>query len=104
MPSPALSRSTWSDETVCVVGAGYVGLTTAVGLAEDGRHVRLVEIDEARLRLLREGRAPIHEPGLEEVLTRVLRTGHLRVVGDIHEGMDGAGIGVIAVGTPPTVD
>jgi UDPglucose 6-dehydrogenase len=104
MPSPALSRSTWSDEIVCVVGAGYVGLTTAVGLAEDGRHVRLVEIDEARLRLLRDGRAPIHEPGLEEVLTRVLRTGHLRVVGDIHEGMDGAGIGVIAVGTPPTVD
>ena len=66
MPSPVVSRSTCSDHTVCVVGAGNVGLTTAVGLAQDRRHARLVEIDEARLRLLRDGRAPIHEPGLDE--------------------------------------
>jgi UDPglucose 6-dehydrogenase len=104
MPSPLASTSVCSDDTVCVIGAGYVGLTTAVGLAEDGRHVRLVEIDETRLQLLRDGRAPIHEPGLDEVLTRVLRTGHLRVVRDITEGMDAAGIAIIAVGTPPTVD
>src|SRR5260221_294029 len=56
MPPTPLPTSTCSDETVCVIGAGYVGLTTAVGLAEEGRHVRLVEIDEVRLELLREGR------------------------------------------------
>ncbi len=104
MPSAPLALSTCSDQTVCVIGAGYVGLTTAVGLAEDGRQVRLLEIDEARLQLLREGRAPIHEPGLDEVLTRVLRAGHLEVVQDITEGMAGAGIAITAVGTPPTVD
>jgi UDPglucose 6-dehydrogenase len=87
-----------------VIGAGYVGLTTAVGLAEEGRQVRLVEINEARLASLRAGRPPIHEPGLDELLARVLHTGHLQVVSGIHEGMDGAGIAIIAVGTPPTAD
>ncbi|MGH7750314.1 MAG: hypothetical protein ACREQ5_36915, partial [Candidatus Dormibacteria bacterium] len=104
MSASPLLVSACSDGIVCVIGAGYVGLTTAVGLAENGRHVRLVEIDETRLQLLREGRAPIHEPGLDEVLARVLRSGHLQVVQDIAEGMDRAGIAIIAVGTPPTVD
>jgi UDPglucose 6-dehydrogenase len=87
-----------------VIGAGYVGLTTAVGLAEEGRDVRLVEIDHARLEMLRMGRAPIHEPGVDELLARVLRSGHLRVMPDIQEGMERAGIAIIAVGTPPTLD
>jgi NAD(P)-dependent dehydrogenase (short-subunit alcohol dehydrogenase family) len=49
-----------------VVGVGYVGLATAVGLAEHGRDVVLVERDPDRLAALAEGRIPFHEPGLPE--------------------------------------
>src|SRR5450756_1049340 len=49
-----------------VVGAGYVGIATAVGLAEQGRSVVLVEQDPARLTALADGRIPFHEPGLPE--------------------------------------
>lgn len=47
-----------------VVGAGYVGIATAVGLAEQGRDIALVEQDPARLTALADGRTPFHEPGL----------------------------------------
>jgi len=90
-----------ADHTVCVVGAGYVGLVTAACLAESGREVHLVEIDERRLAALRAGRAPIHEPGLDELLGAVLGQ-RLSVTGDIAEAMRGASIAIIAVGTPPT--
>ena len=93
--------TTGARETVCVVGAGYVGLTTAVCLAETGHDVRLVEIDAARLAVLGAGRAPIHEPGVDELLTAALRCGRLRVGADLIEAMAGASIAVIAVGTPP---
>jgi UDPglucose 6-dehydrogenase len=92
----------FSDSTVCVVGAGYVGLVTAAGLAENGRNVQVVEIDPGRLASLRAGRAPIHEPGLDELLTASIGNGRLSVTDDIAEGVDGAGIVIIAVGTPPT--
>jgi UDP-glucose/GDP-mannose dehydrogenase family, NAD binding domain len=49
-----------------VVGAGYVGIATAVGLAEQGRDIVLVEQDPARLAALADGRIPFHEPGLPE--------------------------------------
>ncbi len=88
-------------ETVGVIGAGYVGLTTAVCLADVGHDVRLVETDPARLAALGAGRAPIHEPGVDELLTAALGSGRLRVGADITEAMAGASIAVIAVGTPP---
>ena len=49
-----------------VVGAGYVGIATAVGLAEQGRDIVLVEQDPNRLAALSDGRIPFHEPGLPE--------------------------------------
>jgi UDPglucose 6-dehydrogenase len=93
-----------SDEVVCVVGAGYVGLVTGVCLADAGRTVRLVEIEPRRLERLRAGRCPIHEPGLEEMLQRLLAAGRLQVGGDIAVGVREAGVVMIAVGTPPAED
>lgn len=93
-----------AGEVVCVVGAGYVGLVTAVCLADAGRTVHLVEIEPRRLDMLRAGRCPIHEPGLEELLRSVLAESRLRVTGDIAEGVRDAGVVMIAVGTPPTED
>lgn len=87
-----------------MVGAGYVGLVTGACLAEIGHRVHLVEIDPGRLAALREGRAPIHEPGLEELLRRVIAEGRFEVFGDIGAALGGAGIVMVAVGTPPTED
>src|SRR5437588_6802377 len=93
-----------TDEVVCVVGAGYVGLVTAVCLADSGRTVYLVEIEPRRLERLRAGACPIHEPGLEEMLQRLLAAGRLHVSGDITVGVREAGVVMIAVGTPPAED
>ncbi len=98
------SPGTVDDSRVCVVGAGYVGLVTAAALAESGRQVRVVEQDAARRAALREGRSPIHEPGLDELLARLVESGSLCVCDDVAEAMRGAGIAMVAVGTPPLPD
>ena len=49
-----------------VVGAGYVGLTTAVGFAQLGHRVTVHDIDAGRIESLQAGRVPIFEPGLED--------------------------------------
>jgi UDPglucose 6-dehydrogenase len=89
---------------ICVIGAGYVGLVTAVCLADSGVHVRLVDVDIARLEMIRGGRTPIHEPMLDELLTSVIERGTLSLHGDIVTGMRGASIAMFAVGTPQLAD
>jgi len=54
---------------VCVVGTGYVGLTTGVSLAFLGHDVTCVEIDQNKVDMLRAGRCPIYEPGMEDLLS-----------------------------------
>ena len=51
-----------------VVGAGYVGLVTTACMAALGHDIIAMDVDEAKIRLLREGKIPIHEPGLDELL------------------------------------
>ena len=87
-----------------MVGAGYVGLVTAACLADAGVDVRLLDIDAARLDMLRKGRAPIHEPMLDELLIEVLGNGRLELHEDAAAAMDGAQIIMLAVGTPPLSD
>ena len=89
------------DRVICVIGAGYVGLVTAAGLAELGREVRVVEIDPERLAAVSAGRTPIYEPGLDGLLEAVVASGRLRAVETMNEGVTGAGIVIVAVGTPP---
>jgi UDPglucose 6-dehydrogenase len=89
-----------SDMSVCVVGGGCVGLVTAAALADSGRDVRLLESNPSRAAALQCGRAPISEPGLDELLARVVAGGRLRTTGSAADAMDGAGVAVVAVGTP----
>jgi UDPglucose 6-dehydrogenase len=96
MASPA------DDRVICVIGAGYVGLVTAAGVAEMGREVRVVEVDAERRAAVAAGRSPIHEPGLDELLSAVVGSGALRAAETMGEGVAGAGIIIVAVGTPPT--
>jgi UDPglucose 6-dehydrogenase len=85
---------------VAIIGAGYVGLVTAAGLAAAGNTVSILEISGRRLDALRAGRVPFHEPGLQEIVGRCLQAGTLRASGDGAEALAGAELVMICVGTP----
>ena len=81
-----------------VVGAGYVGIATAVGLAEKRREIVLVERDAGRLEALVDGRIPFHEPGLPEAYAAQHAAGQIVPSAEIpRNGLD---LIVICVGTP----
>jgi UDPglucose 6-dehydrogenase len=86
---------------IAVIGTGYVGLTTAVCLAELGHQVVGVDIDEAKVARLRSGEATIYEPGLEELMRETQKSGRLVFTSDYREGIPAADFVFIAVGTPP---
>ena len=81
-----------------VVGAGYVGIATAVGLAEQGRDILLVEQDPGRLAALLDGRTPFHEPGLPDAYAAQHAAG--RIVPSAGIPGDSLDLIVICVGTP----
>jgi UDPglucose 6-dehydrogenase len=85
---------------LAVVGAGYVGLVTGTCLAESGKDVVCVDVDEAKIRTLRAGRSPIYEPGLEELIQRNAREGRLEFSTDLAAAVGRAEVVFIAVGTP----
>ena len=81
-----------------VLGAGYVGVATAVGVAERGHAVILVEQDAGRLAALLDGRVPFHEPGLPVAYAVQHAAGQIVPSAEIPgEGLD---LIVICVGTP----
>jgi UDPglucose 6-dehydrogenase len=85
---------------VAVVGAGYVGLTTATCLADLGNEVCAVEIDHEKVRALKRHRLPFYEPGLQEVLERNARAGRLRFTTSYAEAIPTAEFAFLAVPTP----
>lgn len=91
------ARSQGPELRITIVGAGYVGLVTAVGLAELGHRIELVETRPDRLAALHAGRVPFYEPGVQDALTRHLERGRL-VVAAVPDGR--ADAAMICVGTP----
>src|SRR3954467_9537039 len=89
-----------NQEPIGVIGTGYVGLVTAAGFAELGNEVYCIDIDAAKIEGLREGRLPIYEPGLEELVAR--HRDRLHFSTDIAEALEHARLLFVAVGTPPT--
>lgn len=85
---------------ISVVGAGYVGLTTAACLAQIGHDVFCSESDEEKLRKLQDGVVPIFEPGLDTIIAKAVRDGRL-AFGSSVEAIHRAQIIFICVGTPP---
>ncbi|MGB2581115.1 MAG: 3-hydroxyacyl-CoA dehydrogenase NAD-binding domain-containing protein, partial [Thermoplasmata archaeon] len=63
---------------VCVVGAGYVGLATAVMFGKLGHEVVCADVDERRVRAVNSGESPFYEPPLEKELSRLVRRGMLK--------------------------
>ncbi|HTY22977.1 MAG TPA: UDP-glucose/GDP-mannose dehydrogenase family protein [Desulfomonilaceae bacterium] len=86
---------------VGVIGAGYVGLVTGTCFAEMGNDVVLMDIDEVKIRGLMEGRVPIYEPGLEQMITRNVAEKRLQFTTEIETAVQSSLIIFIAVGTPP---
>ena len=86
---------------VCVVGTGYVGLVTGTCLAYLGQSVTCVDIDEAKIELLKKGQSPIYEPGLDALLTMCQQRGVLHFTTDLKAAIKQAEVIFIAVGTPP---
>jgi len=89
---------------ICVVGCGYVGLVTGTCLAEIGHQVICIDNDPRKLQLLRKGKMPIYEPGLEPLLLKNSKAKRLSFAAHIADGMKNAEAVFIAVGTPPQAD
>jgi UDPglucose 6-dehydrogenase len=89
---------------VTIYGSGYVGLVTGACLAQVGNHVLCVDIDPAKIEMLKRGQAPIYEPGLEDLITRNQEAGRLAFTLDAAEGVAHGLFQFIAVGTPPDED
>jgi len=98
------SRQTDNPRHVAVIGAGYVGIPTAVTLATLGHQVVLAERDPVRLSVLQGGKSPIYEPGLEPLLQECLRKGTLRCVESAVEAVHGANVTFLCVPTPQDDD
>jgi UDPglucose 6-dehydrogenase len=90
-------------ERIGVLGAGYVGLTTAACLAHLGHRVTCVDTDKSKVELLRAGSVPIDEPGLNELVERGQAAGRLRFTTDQADLADVTMV-VLCLPTPPDSD
>lgn len=86
---------------VAIIGTGYVGLPTGVGLAELGHQVICIDNDESKIAKLRHSQLTIYEHGLQELFDKHVSLGHLTFTTNMKEGLSGAQLIIIAVGTPP---
>lgn len=86
---------------IAIIGTGYVGLPTGVGLAELGNEVVCVDKVEAKINALNAGELTIYEDGLEELFRKNVDSGALKFTLDMASAVNGADVVMIAVGTPP---
>src|ERR1700712_734672 len=85
---------------ITMIGGGYVGLVSGACFADLGVEVCVVESDADKLALLRAGRMPIYEPGLERLVTENVAAGRLRFTSDLADAVQDVEVVMIAVGTP----
>jgi len=89
---------------VTVFGTGYVGLVQGAVLADVGHQVLCVDVDAAKVAALQAGQIPIHEPGLDKLVTSNHANGRLRFTTDAALGVSHSEVIFLAVGTPPDED
>lgn len=89
---------------ICVIGSGYVGLVTGTCFADLGNNVITVDIDQRKIDMLHDGKMPIYEPGLEELVERNVKAGRLNFTTSYEDGLKDAEFVFICVGTPSAVD
>lgn len=86
---------------VGIIGTGYVGLPTGVGLAELGNTVVCVDKDKSKIDALKSGKLTIYEEGLSDLFIKNLNKGRLSFTTSMKKAVEGADLVLIAVGTPP---
>jgi len=89
---------------ICVIGTGYVGLVTGTCLAEFGMNLTCVDNDTAKIRDLNNGRVPIFEPGLEDLVRKNVAHGRLKFSTALKDVVESSLVVFIAVGTPSNKD
>jgi UDPglucose 6-dehydrogenase len=89
---------------LAVIGTGYVGLVTGTCFAETGNDVVCVDVNEEKVKQLRNGLIPIYEPELENIFERNTKQGKLTFTTSLTEGIAGAKIIFLALPTPPGED
>lgn len=85
---------------ITIIGTGYVGLVTGVCFSELGYNVLCVDTDERKIKMLREGKSPIYEPGMDEMLAKNIQAGRVIFTTDLVDGVNKGDFIFIAVGTP----
>lgn len=96
----SMTRRNETMKKICVVGVGYVGLTTGTCFADLGNRVVGVDIDHNKVDLLNAGGVPIYEPGLAEMVKRNRQAERLTFTTSYDEGLQGADFVFICVATP----
>ncbi|EAI4084036.1 UDP-glucose/GDP-mannose dehydrogenase family protein [Campylobacter jejuni] len=86
---------------VGIIGTGYVGLPTGVGLAELGNDVICIDREKSKIDALNDGILTIYEDNLEELFHKNVKEGRLKFTTSMQEGIKDADLVIIAVGTPP---
>ena len=89
---------------IAIVGTGYVGLVSGTCFAEMGVHVTCVDVNREKIENLQNGRIPIYEPGLDEMVMRNFREGRLSFTTHLTSVLNDVDIVFCAVGTPPDED
>ena len=90
--------------TVAIIGTGYVGLVSGACLADFGNNVICIDIDKDKIYNLKNGKIPIYEPGLEDVIIRNTLVKRLQFTDSLTEAVLQSDVIFIAVGTPPSED
>ena len=91
-------------KNIAVAGTGYVGLSTGTCFADMGNKVTCIDINEEKINMLRQGKVPIFEPGLSEMIVRNVKAGRLLFTTNYAEALADADYIFICVGTPSGVD
>jgi UDPglucose 6-dehydrogenase len=89
---------------VTVIGSGYVGLVTGACLSDMGNDVVCLDVDARKIALLQDGKIPIYEPGLQDVVRRNVEAGRLHFTTDVPAAVQHGTLQFIGVGTPPDED
>src|SRR5256885_8880594 len=87
-----------------IIGTGYVGLVTGTCFAEVGHQVICVDNDAQKVEVLRAGKMPIYEPGLDDLVRKNVASGRLCFTTSTPEGVEKSDVVFIAVPTPPLPD
>jgi GDP-mannose 6-dehydrogenase len=85
---------------ISIFGLGYVGAVSLACLAREGHHVTGVDVDAAKLRMISEGKTPVVEEGMVELMAKVAASGYVQVTGDAAKALRDTELSLICVGTP----